>query len=213
MSDLLSKKKHITEITNEFKPYWDTYFASLGITKPFFCSKLGYTGSEFESVDGSKTLCVRFFANELSNGQDVYVELFDWEQEYYFTNERVLFKLEHNPNWKLDSDNYIEITKKNDGTPLPVPSYAVRVSNMVKVSSANVKELGPEINVLSKTIDSRLFEISEPTTSQSDFDISETKELDDAHYAQMTIRDIYCIIHNKPLSNKKWLNNLIKYNK
>ena len=34
-------------------------------------------------------------------------------------------------------------------------------------------------------------------------------EKDDAHYAQMTIRDIYCIVNKVPLSNKKWLNNLI----
>jgi len=29
----------------------------------------------------------------------------------------------------------------------------------------------------------------------------------------MTIRDIYCIVQNTPMSNKKWLNNLIKEGK
>jgi len=34
-------------------------------------------------------------------------------------------------------------------------------------------------------------------------------EKEDNHYAQMTIRDIYCIVNKVPLSNKKWLNTLI----
>ena len=212
MTDLLGKKKHITEITNEFKVYWLDMFTHMGIEKPLFLSKLGYLGNEFESIDGSRSLCVRFFGNELSNGQDIYIELFDWDQNYYHANERVLYKLKYNPNWKTDTKNYYEITKKNDGSPMTTPSYAVRVSDMEIVSKNNIKELGPQLHLF-REVDSRLLEESKKTDLAPDAEESFSKEKEDAHYAQMTIRDIYCIIHNKPLSNKKWLNNLIQYNK
>ena len=33
---------------------------------------------------------------------------------------------------------------------------------------------------------------------------------EDDHYTKMTIRDLYCMLQNIPMSNKKWLNQLIQ---
>lgn len=38
----------------------------------------------------------------------------------------------------------------------------------------------------------------------------EVEEKEDNHINEMTIRDFYSIIRNKPFSNKDWLNKLIK---
>ena len=35
------------------------------------------------------------------------------------------------------------------------------------------------------------------------------KEQEDAHYSEMTLRDLAAIFLKKPVSNKQWLNNLI----
>ena len=39
------------------------------------------------------------------------------------------------------------------------------------------------------------------------------EEKEDAHYSELTIRDLAAILLKSPVSNKKWLNNLITTNK
>jgi hypothetical protein len=52
--------------------------------------------------------------------------------------------------------------------------------------------------------------IQDEKTSKTDYPSEDDySEKEDDHISKMTIRDRYCITHNVPLSNKKWLNELI----
>ena len=42
-----------------------------------------------------------------------------------------------------------------------------------------------------------------------DEDLFSSFDKEDDHYSKMTIRDLYCVMQNTPMSNKKWLNTLI----
>jgi hypothetical protein len=116
MAELLKKKKHINVITAEFKTYWEQLFIDNGIENPLFNAKLCYQGSEFESVDGRKSECIRFFPSELSKGQDVFIEMFDWFDNPYEQGYRNLYVLKNKPDWKTALNFCVEVTLKNDGT-------------------------------------------------------------------------------------------------
>ena len=199
-----TKKKHINELTEEFRSFWEPLFEEMGIENPLFFAKLCYNGNEFGATPVET---IRFYAEQISKNQDVYVELFDWFDKPYHQGERVLYKFKNNPDWRNSTDDYREITKKKDGSMLPYPSYAFKISSFEKVNRTSIKFNEPELTKIS----------SEPELTLPKYDELENEifddnylEKDDNHYAQMTIRDIYCIVQNVPMSNKKWLNNLIK---
>jgi len=206
MSELLKKKKHITVITTEFRTYWEQLFLDNKFENPIFHAKLCYQGSEFEKIDGKKSECVRFYSSELSKNQDIFIELYDWNDNPYEEGYRMLYRLKNNIDWKSTPNFCTEVTLKSDGTPLPTPTYAVRVSDLELLSKNKIETAYPKITNIS-------IEEKSLNTSSVDFEsLSDEvfKEKEDNHYAQMTIRDIYCIINNVPLSNKTWLNCLIE---
>lgn len=200
-----TKKKHINELTEEFRPFWEPLFEEMGLDNPLFFAKLCYNGNEF-GVIPAETL--RFYAEQISKNQDVYVELFDWFDKPYHEGERVLYKFKNNPEWRNNPSEYVEVTRKKDGSMLPYPSYAFKLSSFEVVNRTSVKFSAPETSTKTSTEP----ELTLPKFGEIDTDIFEENyvEKDDNHYAQMTIRDIYCIVQNVPMSNKKWLNNLIK---
>lgn len=202
-------KRHISEITAEYKPFWQPLFDNMGLRNPTFGAKLGYLGKEFSS-DGKRVPCVRFFPNELSSGNDYYLELFDWDQNHYEAEYRVLFRLKYNENWKTDS-RFVEVPSDK----LPVPTYAIRLSDLEVVNRSSVKSLYPEMSgrpELSSTTFSSLL----GADAEKQPDLFNEEELDemysekeDDHYTKMTMRDLYCMLQNVPMSNKSWLNQLI----
>jgi hypothetical protein len=200
-----TKKKHINELTEEFRPFWEPLFEEMGVENPMFFAKLCYQGNEFGALPVET---IRFYAEQISKNQDVYVELFDWFDKPYHEGERVLYRFKNNSDWRDNPADYREITKKKDGTTLPYPSYAFKLSSLEVVNRTSIKFNEPE----SQTKTSTEPELTLPKYGEIDKDIFEDSyvEKDDNHYAQMTIRDIYCIVQNVPMSNKKWLNNLIK---
>jgi hypothetical protein len=207
MTELLRKKKHINVITAEFKPYWEQLFADNEVENPLFYSKLCYQGSEFETVDGKKSECIRFYASELSKNQDVFVELFDWFDKPYEEGYRNLYRLKNKPDWKSIPNFSVEVTMKSDGTPLISPTYAVRLSELELISRNKIETAYPEMTKISAVQQSLELNLDAVDDSSEEEQIFTEKE--DNHYAQMTIRDIYCIVNKVPLSNKKWLNTLI----
>jgi hypothetical protein len=206
---VIAKKKHINEITEEFRKFWEPYFMKEGIENPIFLAKLCYTGTDFLFKDGTGCPLFRMYAEQISKGQDVYLELYNWDDLPY-DGVRALYKFKNNPNWRDDKDSYVEILKKSNGDPLPYPSYSFRLSHLELVNKSSMKALEP----VTEEEDPEKIPKLDPKTDPV-FDYEEEplfKERDDAHYAQMTIRDIFCIIHKKPQSNKMWLNELIKQN-
>ena len=206
------RKKHINEITEEFRPFWTGLLNDMGVENPIFYAKLCYNGSEFETVDGRKTTTLRFYADQLSKGQDIYVEAYNWDDLPYEEGYRVLYRFKNNPEWRDDKDSYVEITRKTDGTLLPNPSYTFRLSSLEEVNRTSITALAPELTSTAKEESDETFRYE---SADAEFLNTETfkKENLDTHFSQITIRDIYCIVQNVPFSNKEWLNTLISEGK
>lgn len=204
-----SAKKHITEITADYRPYWQTVFDKTPNPNPPFSAKLCYMGKEFSAGGTTRDECVRFFPNELSQEDGFYMELYNWEQGHYHEGYRVLYHLPHDPHWRTNPE-YKEITTTTSGAKLSTPTYAVKLSQLQVVNKTSLKALAPELTT-------RAEKSAEPTLF-ADIDklLDEEKysdmyaEMEDAHYTSMTIRDLYCMLQNVPLSNKKFLNQLIE---
>lgn len=203
-------KRHISAITADYKPFWQPLFDNMGLSNPTFGAKLCYMGKEF-STDGSRVPCLRFFPNELSSGNDYYTELFDWNQNKYDTLNRVLYRLRFNPNWQKETTRYIEILSEK----LSTSTYAVRLSDLEVVNITDAKALYPELVRPAMSASASAGHLSltaeDPFNEESMADMFSDKE--DNHYSSMTIRDLYCMMQNVPMSNKKWLNELIEKGK
>jgi hypothetical protein len=189
------KVKNIKELTIEYAPFWQNLFTNMGISNPKFGAKLCYMGKEFGEA---RVECVRFWNSELSSGQDFYVEFYDWDGEHYDRAKRKLYRLVYNANWMLNKTKYVEVeTMANGKTNV---TYAVKVSDLELVNSTPVTARYAEIVTAPAAIE----EFDEDMISGM------YSEKEDSHYSAMTLRDHYCITHNVPLSNKAWLNDLIK---
>jgi len=184
------KKKHITQITTEYLPFWQNLFNHMGISSPKFGSKLCYMGKEFGD---ERVECVRFWASELSCNQDYYIEMFDWDQEHYDRKNRKLYRLVNNPNWKLNTKKYVEVETSIEGR----NTYAVRLSDLELVNSTTVTSAYADVITIEEESEEDLFP-------------GMYSEKEDSHFSAMTMRDYYCVKQNVPLSNKEWLNDLIK---
>lgn len=207
-------KKHITEITAEYRPYWQPVFDTLPNPNPQFSAKLCYMGKEFSAGGTTREECVRFFPNELSNENGIYMELYNWDQGHYEDGYRVLYHLPHDPHWR-SNDNFKEITTTATGARLTTPTYAVKLQDLVLVNKTSKKALAPDLTKKSEKTDQ-----APPEQIQLQLDgfdesaFADTfEEMADNHYTQMTIRDLYCMLQNVPLSNKGWLNKLIENGK
>ena len=187
------KKKHIKEITSEYLPFWQNLFNQMGISSPKFGSKLCYMGKEFGD---ERVECVRFWSSELSCNQDFYIELFDWDQDHYDRANRKLYRLVNNPNWALNTKKYVGVETSSDGK--TSTTYAIRLSDLELVNSTSVKAAYADVVTV------------EEEPSIDDLFGGMYSEKEDSHYSAMTMRDHYCIQHNVPMSNKEWLNDLIK---
>lgn len=201
-------KRHISQLTSEYKIFWQPLFDNMGLANPVFGAKLGYLGKEFGGIE--KIPCVRFFPNELSSGHDYYTELFNWDQEFYHEDARVLYKLKHNPNWKEEKDKYVEVVSDK----LPTSTFAVRLTDLEIVNKSDLKAAYPVMekkhtsSMFRSDKDTPLFkQLSDPFDEEPFDEIFSEKE--DNHYSSMTMRDLYCMLQNVPMSNKKWLNQLI----
>ncbi len=205
-STMEKPKKHISELTAEYKPFWQPLFDNMGLSNPTFGAKLGYLGKEFME-DGKRVPAVRFFPNELTSGNDYYLELYNWDQTYYHPESRVLYRLRHDPKWSMN-DKYVEVPSDK----LPVPTYAVKISDLEVVNMTPVTAKYPDMAKPGATEEPALFGAGSLFDHHDEEEDVYTEKEDD-HYTKMTVRDLYCMMQNVPLSNKKWLNDLINKGK
>jgi hypothetical protein len=211
-------KKHITQLTAESKEFWRPLFNHMELPEFQFSAKIGYTGKEFESEGLGKIQCVRFFRNELQNG-DIYFELYNFDNSFYHESSRKLYRLRHNPNWEKDTTNYKKVVHPTFET------YAVKMSDFELVNETDIKALFPEFvaaSAVGTPTKIRSFVNSDEGPKESPSAIVQEElplpvvtakamfeEYEDANANQMTMRDYYCMLQNVPLSNKRWLNELI----
>ena len=179
---------NINEITLDFKAFWQPYFDKIGVPYPIFVAKQCYN---------SREPTARFSVNELSANKDVYIELYNTDQQYYNPEYRELYKLVFDKSWVSKVDKYKRIFTSSDSSIL----YSVKISDLELINRTPVTALYPDMSDLEGIIS--IF------NSGDDINDGDTERITDAHYQQMTIKDLYCIINNVPLSEKVWLNNLI----
>jgi hypothetical protein len=192
-------KKHIKEVTAEYLPFWEPLFDNMGLAKPMFYAKLGYNGGEFGTP---KVECVRFWPSELDSGQDCYVELFDWNQNYYNKSNRTLYRLKADTNWEKTGK-----FAKVESSSLSTPTYALKISDLEVVNTTPSTHRTAEIYKVVSSAPEVMTGIVEMESATAAFDpyLTET----DAHMSNMTLKDHYCITHSVPMSDKPWLNQLI----
>ena len=126
---------------------------------------------------------VSFFLGELKKQQDVYMEFASKEYESE-DPERTLWLWKYNSYWE---DEYDKTEPMANGQ----VRYLIPVSELLKVNAPEKKEdKGKQLSV-------EFFkEMMDPNT--------------DAPIDQLTIRDLAAILLKKPVSQKKWLNDLVK---
>lgn len=129
---------------------------------------------------------IGFYPSEIKGGQDIYVEFCD-RNLLPEDADRTLYKWTYNP-------HYEEEYAKSD----PHPStgdqrYLIPIDELLVV-----KNLHKEV---------KTYELEEEKPKVDEFE--EIPVNIDAPYADMTIRDYMAIQWKKPVSNKKWLNDLI----
>lgn len=125
---------------------------------------------------------VTFFKSEVLKGVDVYLEFCDSSNNPE-DPQRVLYKWNYN--------RFYETEYKIVGPP-DNPRYAVPVSELVVI-----KINSPELKIQEKY---------NPEAAKYNSPFID----DDTPLSEMTIRDLAAILLKEPVSNKEWLNRLIK---
>lgn len=184
--------KSFNELATEFFPYWKPYFENITLSNPVFKTKLCYNSKEFPE---GKIPGVRFFESELNCKEPIYIECVDWDQNFYDPMNRVLYKIGPNPHWRGDPDKYVKSGNPKHNT------YAVRLEDLEVANKTSITEKSPKLAIAS---------ITPVVDLEEDEYVKMYEGSDDNHLSSMTLRDQYCITHNVPMSNKSWLNELIK---
>jgi hypothetical protein len=148
---------------------------------------------------------IGLYTREIYGGKDVYIELCTKDFMPLDSN-RTLLKWIFNENYKTDyplSDPHPSTQDRMSLIPL---------SELLNVNRA-YDENHPKLSELTNLIDITPKPIVEPKTEpepsvQFEFDATESAGLD-VPYADMTLRDYAAIKWHKPVSGKKWLNELI----
>lgn len=183
------------------KAFWKTQLFATPLRDKYVAPKLLYKPS------GETEQVIRCFGSELDKG-DVLVEFVGSNFDPIDAN-RTLYLLPFDPDYR---SKYQDVGNN---------SWVVKSSYLVKHIA--LKEI-------SAPQPSAPASLSEPWKTASSSPAATTKfslglepspyaeeppfldELEDAHASNMTIRDWYAVLHNKPVSSKGWLNTLIRQN-
>jgi hypothetical protein len=123
------------------------------------------------------------FPSQLKRKEDIYVEFVSKEMESEDPT-RTLYKWKFNPFW---NEEYEEVESDR---PEVSERYLIPVSELVKVTTSGKSQPAKQLEF------NGFDEIMNPDQ--------------DAPFDQLTIRDLAAILLKKPVSQKKWLNDLIK---
>lgn len=174
---------NIINKTLNFKCFWEPLFDKMGLVNPYFTSKFCY------KPQNEIYYVIRLFKSELSKGDDIYVELQDADGNFFEDDYRILYKLKYESDWET---KYTKVNGRD--------SYIIKKTQLELINKSHKSSLFPVLN----------------TENLDPLEIDELKSkylkevLEEEPIEKITIRDLYCIIQNKPNSNKEWLNKLIK---
>lgn len=204
------------EKEREFFTYHLDKFKAIGIADPLFLIKSAYYQK------GKHGRQLQLFESELKKNEDIYMEFYDnvYDPAGKIINmvpmfeDRPLFKYKYNPYYHEE----YEIKEGVSATGTAYTTYIVPVSEIVVIQKD-----GSEItyNLYEKRKEEMLNNVNStiaiPQKSlfpdfESEFNKKPTEsnsETDDAPLSEITIRDLAAIMLMKPVSNKKWLNDLV----
>ena len=174
----------------QLKEYHQATFDSLGIKTFKFYPKWAYTPA------GKDELYIAFFENEINHGADIYTEFADRDYNLQNPDKRELYKLRYNPHYATEYERLPAATEGNNDRFLVPISELILVQSSAKQAEITFEE--PELDDSALKVEQD-FGLPNPST--------------DSPFSQMTIRDIAAILWKRPVSQKDWLNKLIKETK
>lgn len=168
----------------KLRSYHQAYFDAIGEPGAYFYPKLAFR------PDGKDELYLGFFPSEMSKATDVYIEFASsrFEPE---DPERNLYVWKHNPHYE---EEYETTTSGANG----ILRYLIPVAELRKINKDEV---------LSKN------KTSVETKSIADVNVNIGDPEIDCPINAMTVRDLAAILLRKPVSQKKWLNDIINQTK
>lgn len=161
---------------------------------------------------------IQLFENELNKGLDIYIEVVDIIRDnsgleldmVSMYEERPLFKYKYNPYYSEEYELKISTNSKGG----EYSAYIVPMSELVCVNKGS-KEI--PYNIYEKEREQKPkeqiklslfpdFEQEFGAKKESDFDLIKENDLS---FTDITVKDFAAIMWKKPVSDKKWLNDLI----
>lgn len=175
---------------NALKQRNEQNFKKLGLMNPHFNIKFAYIPKHREDM------VVSMFPSEMDYTDGIYLELTNGEN-YPMYEEPVLYKLRHNPFYKQGE---YEIIPADPSRNKNAETYLVPISELELVAG------NPKPGLLETLI------VKKSTAAEIKLDkkpIETFSEGEDNHYSELTVRDLAAIFLKTPVSNKKWLNQVI----
>jgi len=172
----------------EIRDFHQDLINDLGINRTDFNMKRPF-------YDRQGRMVVGIFASEFRKEKGFYFELINANSEPY-SDERTVYRIPSNPHFEQE----YELNERG--------SYLVPVEELRIVNVRSVAISGPSATLFgnpSSGSSPRPNSAPTPGRAQQPAPVGP-----DAPYSEMTMRDYYAMLSGKPVSNKAWLNELIK---
>lgn len=216
----MTKKEKYDEIKKFHEPTIKRYCEENNVFKHSLLTRFSY------AYKGEKIVAI--FRDDLKLETDVFVEFTDNQNEPEDSN-RTLYYWPFNPFYKDDYD-LVNTNPKN-------PYYVIPFSEFNVVPKTNIIKAQPESGGLKITsLDTDDVKFTKPKAQEIDrsdpeayrktlmassakaktVNVEKEKEqhqnkmLEDAPFKDLTVRDLAAMITRKPVSNKDWLNDILK---
>jgi hypothetical protein len=179
------KTDNVKDKLSDLRQHHQETFDILGIPDALYLPKLIYR------PQGKDDMHFSMFVGELRKEQDVYTEAVSQAKDPEDLN-RTLYVWRYNPHWLEEYDTTEPMANGQ-------VRYLIPAAELVKVNIPKKEE--------KKTISTKGNSPSTPLVMDFDEILDPAQ---DAPVDQLTIRDLAAILWKKPISSKKWLNDLMK---
>jgi hypothetical protein len=179
------KADNVKDKLQDLRQYHQPSFDALGIPDALYIPKLIYR------PQGKDEMHFSMFVGELRKEQDVYTEAVSQAKDPEDIN-RTLYVWRYNPHWLEEYDTTEPMANGQ-------VRYLIPAAELVKVNIPGKED--------KKTISTKGKSPATPLTMDFDEILDPNT---DAPFDQLTIRDLAALLLKKPVSNKKWLNDLVK---
>lgn len=178
------QKRYKMQRLEEFRAYHANLINNLGISKTDFNIKKPFFDKYGRQVVG-------IFASEFRKEKGFYFEMVTRDLDPH-DEQRTVYRIPNNPHYETEYES-------NE-----IGSFLIPIEELRVVNAASVAISGPSAVVDRPQGVKPLVQV---------FKSGPTTPTEDAPYGEMTIRDYYAIHTGNPVSQKQWLNDLIKFNK